>query len=71
MKRKIWWQIPGSLPISKKITLQSQHGPVGKNWWTTRFVSVLEDYERMDGSAGQSIVPGTDLGIISGSVLVR
>ncbi len=44
MKRKIWWQIPGSLPISKKITLQSQHGPVGKNWWTTRFVSVLEDY---------------------------
>ncbi|MGV8110875.1 SWIM zinc finger family protein [Methanospirillum sp.] len=44
MKRKIWWQIPGTLPISKKISLQSQHGPVGKNWWTIRFVSVLEDY---------------------------
>lgn len=44
MKRKIWWQIPGTLPVSKKITLQSQYGPVGKNWWATRFVSVLEEY---------------------------
>ena len=44
MKKKIWWQVPGTLPASKKITLQSQHGPVGKNWWTKQFVSVLEDY---------------------------
>jgi uncharacterized Zn finger protein len=44
MTRKMWWQIPGTLPVSKKITLQSQYGPVGKNWWASRFVSVLEEY---------------------------
>ena len=48
MMRKTWWQVPGSLPNNKKIKLQSQHGPVGKNWWARQFVFVLEEYGEND-----------------------
>lgn len=44
MKKKQWWQTPGMLPNNRKVTLQSKWGAVGQNWWTTLFVSVLEDY---------------------------
>lgn len=44
MERKAWWQTPGTLPNNKKVTLQSQAGPVGKNWWTRQFVLALEDF---------------------------
>ncbi len=44
MKKKPWWQVPGSPLISKKVTLQSRYGPIGKTWLGEQFVSVLEEY---------------------------
>ncbi len=44
MKRKIWWSVPGTPPIHTRITLHSQHGPVGRTWLANKFVSILEEY---------------------------
>lgn len=45
MRRRPWWQSPDNeAPAAKKITLQSQWGSIAQNWWTERFVSVLEEY---------------------------
>ncbi|HOL40704.1 MAG TPA: hypothetical protein PLY78_02595 [Methanospirillum sp.] len=44
MKRKIWWSVPGTLPIHTRITLHSQHGPIGRTWLAKQFVLILEEY---------------------------
>jgi len=45
MKRRPWWQSPEhEAPVGRKIMFQSQWGTIGQNWWTERFVLLLEEY---------------------------
>jgi hypothetical protein len=70
-KKKPWWQVPGSPLISKKVTLQSRYGPIGKTWLGEQFVSVLEEYGENGRLVRQSNVLARDLEGIFRSILVR
>jgi uncharacterized Zn finger protein len=46
-----WWEYEsaGPIPVEGGIKAKSKRGAIGEQWWSRRFIAVLESYEMMGG----------------------